>query len=176
MAMFYLLTLYCFVRAVSSARAIYWYLGSILACLLGMAGKEVMVSAPLMVLLYDRTFCAGSFREAWRRRYGVYLALAGTWLLLGWLVVLSGSRGGTAGFAMPAFTWWSYLLTQPGVITHYLRLSLWPSGLCLDYNWPAAQTVSEVLYPGLLVVGLLGLTAWALVKRPAWGFLAHGSS
>ena len=63
-----------------------------------MASKEVMVSAPLMVLLYDRAFLAGSFREALRRRRGVYLALAATWLLLGWLVIAAGNRGGTAGF------------------------------------------------------------------------------
>jgi Flp pilus assembly protein TadD len=43
--------------------------------------------------------------------------------------------------------------------------------LCLDYGWPAARTVSEVLFPAILLVGLLILTAWALVRRPAWGFL-----
>ena len=76
--LFYLLTLYCFIRgAGGSARPVCWYAGSALACLLGMASKEVMVSAPLIVLLYDRAFLAGSFREAWRRRWGLYLALAG---------------------------------------------------------------------------------------------------
>ena len=77
--------------------AILWYSGSLLACLLGMACKEVMVSAPLVVLLYDRTFCAGSFREAWRQRYPYYLALAATWLLLAWLVMWTGVIGSTAG-------------------------------------------------------------------------------
>ena len=91
MGLFYLLTLYCFLRGVGSGRAILWYAGSVLACLLGMATKEVMVSAPLVVLLYDRTFLAGSFREAWRRRWGYYLALAATWLLLAWLVVRDGT-------------------------------------------------------------------------------------
>ena len=68
------------------------------------------------------------------------------------------------------FTSWTYLVTQPGVIAHYLRLAFWPAGLCLDYCWPAA-TVGDALLPAILVIGLLGLTAWALVKRPAWGFL-----
>ena len=68
-----------------------WYAASVLACLLGMATKEVMVSAPLIVFLYDRTFCAGSFREAWRWRYPYYLALASTWLLLAWLVLSTGN-------------------------------------------------------------------------------------
>ena len=74
--LFYLLTLYCFIRGATWGRGRYWYAAAVLACLLGMASKEVMVSAPLIVLLYDRAFLAGSLREAWRRRYGFYLALA----------------------------------------------------------------------------------------------------
>jgi hypothetical protein len=62
-----------------------------------MASKEIMVSAPLIVLLYDRAFLSGSFGEAWRRRRGLYVALAGTWVLLGWLVVTANNRGGSAG-------------------------------------------------------------------------------
>src|SRR5580704_18515542 len=52
--LFYFLTLYCFIRGESSARAGCWYGGAVLACLLGMASKEVMASAPLIVLLFDR--------------------------------------------------------------------------------------------------------------------------
>ena len=59
-----------------------WYAAAVAACALGMGSKEVMVSAPLLVLLYDRTFIAGSFREALRRRWGLYLALAATWPIL----------------------------------------------------------------------------------------------
>ena len=54
-----------------------WQALAVAACLAGMASKEVMVSAPLMVLLYDRTFAAGSsgrlgggeggFIGGWRR-------------------------------------------------------------------------------------------------------------
>ncbi len=148
-----------------------WYAASVLACLLGMATKEVMISAPLIVLLYDRTFCAGSFREALRRRYGFYLALASAWLLLGWLVLSMSTLGTAIGPGTQQFTWWSYLLTQPGVIVHYLRLAVWPSELCLDYDWPPASTVAEVLLPATVVAGLLAATVWALLKRSAWGFL-----
>ena len=82
MGLFYLLTLYCFIRGRRPIRirrrrpGVLWFGLSWLACLLGMATKEVMVSAPLIVLLYDRTFLAGSFREAWRRRRGVHAGLA----------------------------------------------------------------------------------------------------
>src|ERR1022692_1539631 len=58
MGLFYLLTLYCFLRAAGAGGPgrFWWLAASVFACLLGMATKEVMVSAPLVVLLYDRTF------------------------------------------------------------------------------------------------------------------------
>ena len=126
--LFYLLVLYCVVRGAMSTRSIFWYIAATVSCLLGMATKEVMATAPLLVLLYDRTFLAGSFREALRRRFGLYLALAATWTVVPALLFSTGFYGGTAGFAVQKFTWWSYLLTQSGVIVHYLRLAFWPLG------------------------------------------------
>ena len=75
MGLFYLFTLYCVIRGATSRQLDLVVCAAVAACLLGMATKEVMATAPLIVLLYDRTFLAGSFREAWRRRYGLYLAL-----------------------------------------------------------------------------------------------------
>jgi 4-amino-4-deoxy-L-arabinose transferase-like glycosyltransferase len=71
MGLLYLLVLYGFVRGCEAENARGWWALSITACALGMGTKEVMVSAPLMVLLYDRTFVAGSFRAAWRQRRGL---------------------------------------------------------------------------------------------------------
>ena len=59
--------------------AVAWSVVVVAACALGMGCKQVMVTAPLIVLLYDRCFIAGSFREALRRRWGLYLGLAATW-------------------------------------------------------------------------------------------------
>ena len=41
-----------------------WLAVAALACMAGMACKEVMVTAPVVVLLFDRTFIAGSFRQS----------------------------------------------------------------------------------------------------------------
>ena len=169
-ALFYLLTLYCFIRGATYGRGRFWYAAAVLACLLGMASKEVMVSAPLMVLLYDRAFLAGSFREAWRRRYGVYLALASTWVLLGWLVIVAGGRGGSAGFGAGVGSW-AYLCTQFGAIVHYLKLSVWPHPLLLDYGRETVPITLEIVPDAILVV-LLGLaTLVALWRWPKIGFL-----
>jgi protein O-mannosyl-transferase len=168
-ALFYLLTLYCVVRSAGAGKAAGWYVAAVLSCLLGMATKEVMVTAPIVVLLYDRTFLAGSFGEAWRRRWGVYAGLAATWGLLAYLILSTGLIGRATEMGAPDR--WSYAWSQPGVILHYLRLSVWPHPLCLDYGWPAARTLGEVL-PGLIAVGFLLLaTVWGLVRRSPLGFL-----
>ena len=83
----------------------------------------------------------------------------------------AGNLGNSGDFSLEGFTRWSYLMTQSGVILHYLRLALWPSPLCLDYGWLPPHSIREVLLPAILVVGLIALVMWALSKRPAWGFL-----
>ena len=171
MGLFYLLVLYGVIRGATWGGSRWWYVVAVLSCLLGMATKEVTVTAPVIVLVYDRMFLAGTFREAWRQRYGLYLALAATWSVVPLLLISTGFYGGTAGFGVQKFTWWTYLLTQPGVLVHYLGLTFWPRGLCLDYGWPAAHGWNDVLGPAVLMVGLLALTFWALVRGWGWGFL-----
>ncbi len=168
MGLFYLLTLYGFVRGVESGRSLGWFLLSFAACLLGMATKEVMVTAPVLVLLYDRTFVAGTFAEAWRRRRGYYAGLAATWLALAALVAgTGGNRGGTAGFGA-AVSAWDYGLTQFVAVARYLRLTIWPHPLVFEYGTFWIRRVGEVLPSALLVLALLAATLWAL-SRPAPG-------
>ena len=174
MGLFYLLTLYCFIRGAASPQPRLWYGLCLGACALGMASKEVMASAPLMVLLYDRTFVSGSFREAWRRRWPLYLGLSATWILQGFMVVSAGTFAKASAMALHTrgVTWWAYLLTEPGVILYYLRLAAWPYPLCFDYyGWPLAGTGLSVLLPTLVIAILLGATAWACKTNSAWGFL-----
>jgi tetratricopeptide (TPR) repeat protein len=175
MGLFYLLTLYCFIRGSMANGALAlqksWYALSVLACALGMASKEVMMTAPLMVLLYDRTFLAGSFREAWRRRRLVYLGLSATWILLG-LLLISGQIPATSTIAQRiGRAWWQYLATEPGVILYYLRLCVWPHPLQIEYRWPIAENWIRILGPTIVLVILLGAVVWALKRNSAWGFV-----
>ncbi len=174
MGLFYLLTVYAFVRCtepLSGGRSRRVWAGfAVLACLLGMATKEVMVSAPLMVLLYDRTFVSGSFREAWRQRRAWYLGLGATWILLAVLVVGTQGRGGSAGYGM-AVGVWPYLLTQCRAIVHYLRLAIWPAGLVFDYGTALVRHPVDVIGQGLAILLLLGGIVYALRRHAAIGFL-----
>ena len=42
---------------------------SVLSCAAGMACKESMATAPLMIVLYDRVFLFDSLRQALRERW-----------------------------------------------------------------------------------------------------------
>ena len=172
--LFYVLTLSCFTRAaapgVSPGRSTSWAVASVAACALAMASKEVAVSAPLIVLLYDRTFIAGSFRRAWHARWPLHTALAATWIILAWLVLSGDARGGTAGIGAGVSSW-HYALTQCRAILHYLRLSFWPQPLVFDYGMATVNSLSGVLPQALALLGLLGGTVVALRRAPALGFL-----
>ncbi len=170
MGLFYLLTLYAAIRAMQSGRVVLWSVVSVICCGLGMAGKEVMVTAPVLALLYDRAFAAGSFASAFRRRWGLYLGLSATWGILAGLM-LSGPRSATAGFSI-GISPFDYAASQFGVIVHYIRLCFWPVGLCLDYKWPIAKGWVEIVPPMLVVTVLLAATAWGFVRNCKWSYPA----
>jgi protein O-mannosyl-transferase len=175
MGLFYLLTLYCGIRGLGSSRSLWWFVAAIAASALGMTTKEVMVSAPIMMLLYDRLFVAASFREIVRRRWAFYAGLAATWALI--LLLLASSKVSESTGATAGLTPWRYLVTQLGVIVHYLRLSFWPSPLVLDYTWKLPQTVWDVLPSALVVLALAAGAVLSFRRLPlvsfwgAWFFL-----
>jgi tetratricopeptide (TPR) repeat protein len=170
MGLFYLLTFYAFIRSTEQPGATAWAALSILACLLGMATKEVMVTAPVLVFLYDRTFVAGSFRAAWNARRLYYSGLAATWLLLAGVVWSAGTRDGTA-LKSAYISWFDYVDMQPVALAQYLWLSVWPAHLIFDYGTyqlhrPWIEAGAAFLF------SLLGAAAvWALWRRSAMGFL-----
>ncbi len=169
MGFFYLATFYCSFRVFRSEKAPGWEAAAVAACALGMVSKEVMVSAPLIVFLSDRVFFSGSWREALRRRPAFYRGLAVT-LGIMIFIVASGPRGKSVGFNLPSdVTARDYLLTQSGVILHYLRLAFWPDPLVIDYfDWPIARALSEVIIPASIVLCGLAATLWLTLKnRPA---------
>jgi protein O-mannosyl-transferase len=171
MVLFFLLVFYCFVRSVDSPHPRRWQAGAVAACLLGAATKEVIAVAPVLLLLFDRAFVAGSFAAAWRRRRGLYLATAATWLLLAGLVAGAGwNRNGTSGFDVgisPAAYW----LTQFQAVVRYLWLAGWPHPLVFEYGTFWESGAAAVVPYALPVVALAGATLWALWRRPAVGFL-----
>ena len=176
MALFYLMTLYFVIRGATARSGLVWLIAAVAACAMGMASKAVMMTAPVAVLLYDRSFLTGSFGAAWKRRWMLYCGLFGTIGVLFACGVLQGVLDPTphstsVGLGFRGATPLQYGLTELGVLPYYLRLALWPNPLCFDYAWPFAQTFWEVAPFAAIVVGLLGLTIWAMVRHPRIGFI-----
>jgi tetratricopeptide (TPR) repeat protein len=172
MGFFYLATFYAALRywnaKVPFSRAA-WLLVATATSVLGMLSKEMMASAIAMVLLFERTFVAGSFRRAWQRSWPLYLGLA-----VGWLPILAinfhGPRTPLAGFhlGVPAHVWW---LTQAKVLLIYLKLALWPWPLVIHYEVPYLESF-KAAWPWLLGVALLAGATLAMVwRRTAVGFV-----
>ena len=176
MGLFYLVTLYCAIRAGErgghATRRGWWVAAAVAACALGMGSKQGMVSAPLVVWLWYWMFGPEvELDETLRRvRSWLYAGLAATWTILAILVALERWPH-SIGFNREGWTPWTYLLTQAGVIVHYLRLSFVPSPLVLDYDgWPMARSVLDVAPYAVPLILLLGATVFAIVRRQPWGF------
>ncbi len=171
MGLFFLLTLYGFVRSLDSPRPGRWQVFSIVACLLGVATKEIAALAPFMVILFDRTFVSGSFREAWRRHRWQHVSLLATWLpLLLLLAGTGGNRGGTFHFSEPAI-WVGHALTQFEAVTRYVWLTFCPYPLIFDYGEIPPPGLGWAVLWATPVVALIGATLVALRRWPAAGFL-----
>ncbi len=162
---FYLATLYASLRywaASAQARRTAWGALATLSCLAGMASKEVMVTAPVVVLLFERTFVAGSFRRALRNSWPLYIGLFLSWGLLLYLNC-NAPRSTSAGFhlGLPAYAWW---FTQAKVLMLYLKLTVWPWPLAIHYEIPYLTTFGAA-WPWLLSSGLLAIATLVLLRR-----------
>lgn len=165
---FYLGTLLASIRYWETAQ-LRWLVTAVVACWAGMASKEVMASAPLMVLAFDRTFIAGSFRSAWQRSRSLYAGLFGSWLLL---VCLAGPgpHAKSAGFhlGVAAGDWW---LTQCKVVLIYLKLAAWPWPLSSYYNPPLLTSFAEAWVYVVPVALLMAAALWLFSRRKSIGYL-----
>lgn len=166
----YFTTLYGSLQYLAGARAgTFWLLIVALAGLAGAACKEVMVTAPVVVLLFDRAFVSSSFRGALVKSWPLYGSLALTWVVI-LLLNYDQPRAQSAGFhlGLPAYAWW---YTQSKVLWMYLKLSVWPWPLVIHYEFPylGSFVASWPWVLGAAALIILAIT-WSLRGRAA-GFL-----
>ncbi len=168
-ACWYLLTLYAAVRAATGSTVPQrWQVVAVVACLLGMATKETMVTAPLAVWGIDRFLLTTAQRPRQPRR-GFYLWLAATWILLLVLVLLDG-RGHTAGLGVGVSVL-DYLRIQVRAVPQYLLLAFWPDPLVFDYGPASAMRERGVTWHLFAMVALIAAAAIAWRRSATIGFL-----
>ncbi len=169
----YLAVLYCSLRfwdAKTPNNRALWLMAATLSCFAGAASKEIMVVAPIVVLIFERTFVSGSFRAALRESGPLYIGLFASWGL-SFGLQFDAPHSDSAGFhlGVAATEWW---YTQCQVLLMYLKLAVWPWPLSIHYEPPYLTSLREawmyVVPVVLLVVGTLVL----LWRRSAVGYLA----
>jgi tetratricopeptide (TPR) repeat protein len=171
-SLFYVLTLYCSIRAWDAGgnARLRWYAAAVLACILGVGSKEIAITAPIAVILYDRAFRLrswGELRSAANGRGRFYIALSAA-AVAGFALFSLGGRGASAGFGR-GMAWYEYLYTQCWAVTHYLMLAVWPSALSVDYPQRVITGMRGV--PGAIVLVAFGaavLFAWRRLPRLGW--------
>ena len=78
----------------------------------------------------------------------------------------------SAGFGFDRYTPIEYLSTQFGVLLHYLRLCILPTGLNFDYDWPLTRSLFslDAVLPMIALVVLAALAIRFRKQRPFFFF------
>ena len=130
---------------------------------IGLLSKEVFATAPVVILLLDRQITEQRWLTVFRTRWPAYLVMITPFIwfiptVSRWLDPARPSSG--MGFGLKIVSWWEYLRTQPEVIFHYLRLSIWPDKLCFDYRWHVQGNPWVYLSLGAAILAILSLGLW----------------
>lgn len=173
MGMFFLGAVYFFCRSLGQDRRRLWLLLCVVSSILAMGSKEVAVVLPLVIVFYDYFTSGQSLSEMLKARRKVHLCIFLTWGVQAIFLMSSQAAlvnvGGSAADQL-SYAPLPYLLAQAEVIARYLRLALWPAGLCFDYGWGVDFPLRDILLPLLLVGGLAVLTCVAVFRRWPSGF------
>ena len=155
-----------------------YFTGTAVAWALSLGCKQITVTLPFFILLYEWLF----FQQgdvAWLKRSLKY-ALAVIIILVAIAFVYLGSDPLERltrfnDYAKNEFTFIQRTLTQPRVVIHYLSLLAYPipGRLNLDYDFPLSNSLIDpitTLLSLVLIIGLIGLAVYLLRKDPLIAF------
>ena len=117
-----------------------------LSYLLGFYSKEIAITLPALILLYDYCFLASGDIKKIAGRLPLYLVLLAmlAFFATRTLTGLQETPGGSAGFGVQSITAKEYLFTQFNVLAYYITLLLVPINQNLDYDFPISKGLFEI--------------------------------
>jgi tetratricopeptide (TPR) repeat protein len=175
-ALFYLLTVVCYLRwriSPAAKQRYLWYGAALLATVLAMKTKENTFTLPFMLLLVESVFFGLPSRRGWLGLLPFFLTLP---IIPLSLHMIPFSPQGPLGKGKVVFardftdiSRLDYLFTQFRVIVTYLRLLVLPIHQTLDYDYPVYHSLFRlpVLVSFLGLLGLGGGALWLLLRKPA---------
>lgn len=173
-AMFFLLSMYCYIKGRLSQRStssesqstgtshiIYysWFIAAGVAGILAMTSKQIAVTLPFFVLLYEWFFFQ-DLRPIKARRAWIYLLLALSATLVLVLLFLGGNPLTTIAhtYMGKSFSVLQRVMSEWRVMIYYISLILFPlpGRLNLDYDYPVSHSL---FHPPTTVIALIAVLA-----------------
>lgn len=138
-----------------------YYAGSLLSAIMSLFSKEMAVSLPLAILLYEFFFFETKKGSGWKYAF----AFPALILLLPLTVMSTGATNFIGmcniGTARSGISVWHYLLTEARVIITYIRLAFMPVNQNFDYDYPVATSLVSVPVLSSLAI-IIMILAWAM--------------
>ena len=125
--------------------------------------KQTSAALPLVMLLADRAVLRASWKQSLAHVLGPALlcvpVIYGAFMIVPRLLVRDNNRS-TVGYFLRGIDATDYILAQPIVFLRYLKLTIWPSDLVLDYGWIPSEFTSLLWLGALGWLIILGLLVW----------------
>jgi len=175
-AMFYLLSLYLFVRgrlvSKGNKNQYIFFVCSFISALLAMHSKENAYTIPFAIILIEIFFFRSTKWHINFKDYRVILVLTG---LVTFLIFVLYNKNFSIFNPMPpdlyndyrTITSQNYLLTQFSVIVKYIQLLILPVNQNFDYDYPLSNSFFELktLVSFIILSGLIGLAIFLFKKQ-----------
>jgi tetratricopeptide (TPR) repeat protein len=179
-AMFYIIGLFCYLRARQSngkIRPAAYFSGAAGAFLCALASKENAITFPLALLLLEVIFFQDFTEKKNRRNWlGVFGGAALILMAMGVLFFLWGEPLKILnGYESRPFTLWQRLMTEPRVLCFYLSQLFYPVPTRLSIEHDIIYSTSLIrpwtTLPAILaVLSLFGLACRQMRRRPMLSF------
>ncbi|MFA4828080.1 MAG: hypothetical protein WC594_02595 [Thermodesulfovibrionales bacterium] len=171
-------------RAKSYAPSAMLYAVSILSAIFAMGSKEIAVTLPVVILLYDFFFLSDGDIKTLSRRWAVHLLFFMTLIpLMYFMGGLIKSFVATDAVSLPptsgieaetsSISRYEYFLTQFRVIWTYIKLLILPINQNLDYNYGISRgllTPLTTLSGGIGIITFFGLAVFFFKRQKVISF------
>ena len=170
-ALFYLGTVYFYVKARQESRMIYYVWTAVFA-VFGMFTKPTFVTLPVAILLYDFYFLESKIKMK-ADRILLFAVVIVPLVTIPFLLLGTKRLAWEAAYAQSSITQRDYLLTQFNVVLTYIRLLFLPVGQNLDYDYKIAHSLFE--WPtGFSFLAIIALFAAAVKLFRTWRIASFG--
>jgi len=139
-----------------------FYLASLLFFSFGLLSKETTVVLPFMLLLYDRLYGDRKEDRPGVVSYAPFFIVIALYLFVRFAVL---GRFSQCDYWTGSL--YTTLLTMSRVIAYYIRLFVYPVGLCVDYlKFPASYSIRDYrVILSLLFITIIVLSGFVFRKR-----------